>query len=299
MQSANANVVRSGSGRRPADFEVGTPTQRPWEVDAMPLYSSASLARGSGFVDRPIHPLSALHLTLAASVREVGDAGARLSLVEVRFPEAGYAGDALSSRTSIVAADHVRTMLVTDRGRVLCALERKGLPPADLLSSKTPLDFTELRHLAPQLAGADVWRRGPRQFGRTFGDFAAGQVYLHEGRRTVGALHDSRAIADVLVLGWTLALGSQDLAANALWDLGIKDAVVRGTLAAGDTLYAASQVVGVRDAGAFGAVTVRVVGVQNRTAADAFDDHGEALFGDADLDDKIVDVTRTLAVRKR
>ena len=69
----------------------------------------------------------------------------------------------------------------------------------------------------------------------------------------------------------------------------------------GDTLYAASKVLSVEG----DKVTFRLVGVKNRTSASAYAEHGDALFADelskkdAKLKEKVVEITRTLFVRRR
>ncbi len=73
----------------------------------------------------------------------------------------------------------------------------------------------------------------------------------------------------------------------------------------GDTLYAASKVLAIESGGDGARVTFRLVGVKNRTSASAFAEHGDALFTeelskkDGKIKDKVVEITRTLLVRRR
>jgi 2-methylfumaryl-CoA hydratase len=162
-------------------------------------------------------------------------------------------------------------------------------------------------------------------------DFTVGQVFLHDAGKTIGGsehmqltllfrnshpLHfdevyskahsfqKTRVVYGGLVLAWTLALTSRDLCGNALWDLGLSAGAHPNPTLAGDTVYAASRVLSVAPGGVgAGAVVLRVVGVKNQTAQQAYTEHGEALF-EAELDkpadrrikNKVVEITRTLYV---
>ena len=52
-------------------------------------------------------------------------------------------------------------------------------------------------------------------------------------------------------------------------------------------------------------MTFRLVGVKNRTSASAYAEHGDALFADElskkeqKIKEKVVEITRTLSVRRR
>jgi len=239
---------------------------------------------------------------------------------------------------------HVRTVLTNEQGRVLCAFERKALirggqvqgRPADppLPERVINPELSSLERLAPSLRHAANWAAGAPRFARVGGDFEVGQIYLHEFGKTIGEsehmqltslvrnshpLHfddvyckdssftKARVVYGGLVLGWTLALGSRDVAGNALWDLGLSDGAHPNGTAAGDTIYAASRVIAVEDRDSHVAVTLRIVGIKNRTALSAYETHGDALFADelgkkdagTKIVEKVVEVTRTLAVRKR
>ena len=117
----------------------------------------------------------------------------------------------------------------------------------------------------------------------------------------------TRVVYGGLVLAWTLALGSRDLCGNALWDLGLRDGAHPNPTLAGDTICAAAKVivVGTPDSGA-GAVALRLVGLKNQTAQEAYAAHGDALF-EPEIDkpkeqkiaSKVVEVTRTLYLPRR
>jgi 2-methylfumaryl-CoA hydratase len=349
----SVKIVRSIDGRALTDVQIGTTYLHRREVTIseamvaqlegaslvdreMPLFSSSALARASGFSDRPLHPIAALNLTLQlAAPEEREPAALRFAYLDVRYPDAGYVGDNVSACSTVVEIRptedgrgilRVRTILQTDDGRVLCAIDREALATGGRFGHRPPrrepaIDFLEMPHLPPSLTRRDGWRAGPRRAGRAFEDFTVGQVVCHEGEKSIdenepaqlaaalgrdGTAPRRRVVSGGLVLGWALALGARDLTPNALWDLGLIDGAHPQPVVVGDTIAAASRVVGVRDAGAFGAVTVRVVGVKNRSAASALAEHGPALFEEernkaagARIEDKVVEVTRTLAVRKR
>src|SRR3954454_16501502 len=149
-------------GRLLADFEVGATYEHPWEVtvdggtvalfqasflDATPIYSSAVFAKSCGLNDRPLHPLLCLNLGLSFSVHDVSEqAIAHLAYIDVRFPEAGYAGDTVRARSTVLDVKpsstgdkgvvHVRTALTNDKNQVLCAFERKALIRAGKLETR-------------------------------------------------------------------------------------------------------------------------------------------------------------------
>ena len=100
------------------DFVVGATYEHPWEVtisdgmvalfeasflDAMPLFTSAPLARQAGFADRPLHPNLCLNLALSFSVHDVSEqAIAHLAYLDVRYPEPGYVGDTVTARSTVL-----------------------------------------------------------------------------------------------------------------------------------------------------------------------------------------------------
>jgi 2-methylfumaryl-CoA hydratase len=355
-------TIRSVYGRQLEDFVASESYEHPWEVtvsdgmvalfeasflDATTVFTSAPRARALGLADRPLHPMLCLNLALSFSVHDVSEqAIAHLAYIDVRYPDAGYVGDTVSARSTVLGVKpassgdrgvvHVRTVLSTEKGRVICAFERKALIRGGKVSNR-PASAALPHGPDPAVASlpfGPTLRTGempPARFGRRFGDFSTGQLYVHETGKTIGEsehmqltalvrnshpLHfdevycktnsfaKQRVVYGGLVLGWVLALTSRDVAGNALWDLGLKDGAHPNGTVAGDTLYAASRVLSVEDRGDFGAVTFRIVGVKNTTAADALAKYGEALFTeelnkkDGKITEKVVEITRTLAVCK-
>jgi 2-methylfumaryl-CoA hydratase len=352
-------------GRLLSDFEKGATYEHPWEVtvdggtialfqasfqDAVPMFASSVFARAHGFRERPLHPLLCLNLALSFSVHDVSEqAIAHLAYIDVRFPEPGYAGDTVTARSTVLDVKpsstgdkgvvHVRTALTNEHGHVLCAFERKALIRAGKLDARpadprpptggTP-DVKELAHAPSQLVTHHAARVG---FGSFFGDFAVGDVYLHDVGKTVGAsehmqltqlvrnshpLHfdevyskdnsfaKQRVVYGGLVLSWVATLASRDVGGNALWELGLDAGAHPNGTVGGDTLYAASKVLAVKDHDAHsGEVTFRLVGVKNKTSAAAYAEYGDALFAEelskreGKIKDKVVEITRTLLVRKR
>jgi 2-methylfumaryl-CoA hydratase len=361
------STVRSKYGRLLSDFEVGKTYEHPWEVtvdagtvalfqasflDAMPMFASSAFAKRYGFADRPLHPLLCLNLALSFSVHDVSEqAIAHLAYLDVRFPEAGYPGDTVSARSTVLGVKpassgdkgvvHVRTVLTSDRDKVLCAFERKALVRAGKLDARpespwpagkpTP-ELSTLPHLPEPLRLAHEPPTSPPRFARFFENFQPGQVYLHDIGKTVGEsehmqltalvrnshpLHfdelyckdnsfaKTRVVYGGLVFGWVATLASRDVAGNALWDLGYDQGAHPNGVVGGDTLYAASKVLEVRDHGLHGQVAFRLVGVKNVTSAAAYEQHGDALFQeelakdkDKKIKEKVFEITRTLFVRK-
>lgn len=213
-------IIRNRYGRMLEDFTVGATYQHPWEVtvdagtiavfqasflDAMPAYASATFAKTLGFAERPLHPLLCLNLALSFSVHDVSEqAIAHLAYLDVRFPEAGYAGNTVSARSTVLGAKaassgdkgvvHVRTVLENEHGHVLCAFERKALIRAGSLQSR-PTDppsqaaaapsLTVLPHLPANLRAGLSGLPAPR-FACGFDDFTVGQIFLHDFGKTVG-----------------------------------------------------------------------------------------------------------------
>jgi 2-methylfumaryl-CoA hydratase len=354
-------------GRLLSDFEKGATYEHPWDVtvdggtialfqasflDASPIFASNTFARAYGFRERPLHPLLCLNLALSFSVHDVSEqAIAHLAYLDVRFPEAGYPGDTVTARSTVIDVKpsstgdkgvvHVRTALTNDHGHVLCAFERKALiragkiegrpadpPPSGLAAP----DVQALHRLPPALriSHSPSVRSG---FAGRFEDFAVGQVFLHDVGKTVGEsehmqltalvrnshpLHfdelysrdnsfaKTRVVYGGLVFAWVATLASRDLAGNGLWELGYTDGAHPNGTIAGDTLYALSKVLEVKDHGSgAGEVTFRLVGVKNKTSQAAYAEYGDALFAeelskkDGKIKDKVLEITRTLLVRKR
>src|SRR5438270_1075068 len=155
-------MIKNRYGRLLSDFEKGATYEHPWEVtvdggtialfqasflDASPMFASDAFARAHGFKERPLHPLLCLNLGLSFSVHDVSEqAIAHLAYIDVRFPEPGYAGDTVRARSTVLGAKpassgdkgvvHVRTIIENEKGRVLCAFERKALIRAGKLGER-------------------------------------------------------------------------------------------------------------------------------------------------------------------
>jgi 2-methylfumaryl-CoA hydratase len=209
-------------GRLFDDFEVGAAYPHPWEVtvdagsvalfqgsflDATPTYASARFAKDLGLKDRPLHPLLLLNLGLSFSVHDVSEqAIAHLAYIDVRFPEAAYAGDTLTATSMVLGVKpassgdrgvvHVRTSLVSDQKTTVCTFERKALVrgggrlqgrPDRALATKADVPPPGNTPRLPK-----ALRDAVRVPARTTGfagfakDFAAGDVILHDIGRTVG-----------------------------------------------------------------------------------------------------------------
>ncbi|APR85096.1 Mesaconyl-CoA hydratase [Minicystis rosea] len=234
---------------------------------------------------------------------------------------------------------HVRTHLVTDAGALVCSFERKALVRAGKVNDRPadpPHDLTqddaEPARLPPELRGelpAPVRRGG---FAFFWDDLEVGDVIAHPTGRTVTEaehvqlttlyrnshpLHTdehycrqhsfakTRVVYGGLVLSWVLSLTSRDTAGNAIWDLGLDDGAHPSGVLAGDTLFAASKVIAKEPRGPHaGAVTLRIVGLKN-TPARPLLDRGLDLFSpelgktSGKVNEKVVEITRTLLVRRR
>lgn len=234
---------------------------------------------------------------------------------------------------------HVRTQLVTDAGTLVCSFERKALVRAGRAMDRpahpahdVQQDDAEPARLPLQLRGdlAPPARRGGFAF--IWEDFEVGDVIVHpQGRTVTEAEHvqlttlfrnshplhtdeqyckqssfaKTRVVYGGLVLSWVLALTSRDTAGNAIWDLGLDDGAHPSGVLAGDTLFAASRVVAKEARGPHaGAVTLRVVGLKN-TPARPLLERGADLFTPelgkttGKVTEKVVEITRTLLVRRR
>lgn len=179
-------------------------------------------------------------------------------------------------------------------------------------------------------AGARRPRRGG--FATFWEDFEVGDVYAHEVGRTVsesehmqlttltrnshplhfderycqtGSFAKTRVVFGGLVLSWVLSLTSRDTAGNAIWDLGLDEGAHPSGVLAGDTLFAATKVLAKEERGPrAGSVTLRVVGVKGATPR-ALLEKGADLFTpelgktEGKVREKVVEITRTLLVRRR
>ena len=234
---------------------------------------------------------------------------------------------------------HVRTEVRNQDDVLVCAFERKALVRAGAILARPPDPPHDVRHdgveparLPAVLAGdlAPPARLGG--FATLFEDVVVGDVYAHDVGRTVSEaeamqlatlarnshpLHSdevyakthsfarTRVVYGGLVLAWALSLSSRDTAGNAVWDLGLDDGAHPSGVLAGDTLYAASQVLATEALGpTSGSVTLRIVGAKNvhtRTLLEAGADLFTPELGKTTgkVPEKAVEITRTLLVRRR
>jgi 2-methylfumaryl-CoA hydratase len=179
------------------------------------------------------------------------------------------------------------------------------------------------------LAGLAPARPG---FSLFWEDLAVGDVFAHEVGRTVSdaeamqlatlfrnshPLHTdekssekqsfakTRVVYGGLVLAWVLALASRDTAGNAIWDAGLDEGAHPGGVLGGDTLYGASRVEAKKPLGPHaGQVTLRVVGVKNVPAAQLLEAGADLFTPELGkqqdrVPEKVVEITRTLVVRRR
>jgi 2-methylfumaryl-CoA hydratase len=234
---------------------------------------------------------------------------------------------------------HVATRVTTETGALVCSFERKALVRAGKVDDRPrdpPHDVVHRDADPPRAPAVLLGRLPPRArlggFAWFWEDFAVGDVIVHATGRTVSEaepmalstlmrnshpLHvdehycktnsfaKTRVVYGGLVLSWVLSLSSRDTAGNAIWDLGLDDGAHPSGVLAGDTLYAASKVLAKQDRGAdAGSVTLRVVGLKN-TAARPLLEQGADLFTpelgktSGKVAEKVVEITRTLLVRKR
>jgi len=233
---------------------------------------------------------------------------------------------------------HVRTEVLTDADVLVCAFERKALVRSGFNTARPPDPPHEVvqGHVDParspafSLDEAAGMRRGA--FATFWEDLKVGDVIAHDVGRTVSEaeamqlttlarnshpLHlderycqtasfaKTRVVFGGLVLSWVLSLTSRDTAGNAVWDLGLDEGAHPSGVIAGDTLFAASKVVAKEDLGPrLGSVTLRIVGLKN-TPSRALLEKGADLFSpelgkaEGKVKEKVVEVNRTLLVRKR
>ena len=207
-------------GRRLDDFEVGATYPHPWEatidagmlavfqssfMDATPTYASSAFARQLGLRERPVHPLLLMNLGLSFSVHDVSEqAIAHLAYLDVRFPNACYAGDTVVASSEVLGAKatssgdkgvvHVRTVVETTDGVPVCTFERKALVRGGRLDGRPTAPFTHAQSLPPEIPRLPEPMRErvrlPRErrngFAGFFEDFAEGDVLAHYVGRTIG-----------------------------------------------------------------------------------------------------------------
>jgi 2-methylfumaryl-CoA hydratase len=237
MTSSRTSYRTPRYGRFLEEFEVGAVYEHPWEItvdaghqafcaasflDCSPVFASAHYARALGFRDRPIHPLALVNFGLSFSVHDVSEqAVAHLAYIDVRFPNASYAGDTLRASSTVLGVKpsgtgergvvHVRTVLTgegkgdggqAEGQRVVCQFERKvlvksrgtvtgGTSSADPIAHRSPsaVAASESREdsgpLVPSLFDRPLLARGRAGFPGYFEDFAEGDVICHDIGRTV------------------------------------------------------------------------------------------------------------------
>lgn len=356
---------RPSYGRRLDDFTPGDVYAHPWDVtiddgmsalfaasfqDATPVFASRTYARALGFRERPVHPFLLLNLGLSFSVHDVSEqAIAHLAYLDVRFPEACYAGDTVTASSRVLGVKptskgdrgvvEVRTVLENDRREVVCAFDRKALVRAGSVAERPALPYPQATQpdvsATSELPAPLRSRVAPAErhsgFAGFFEDFTPGDVFAHRVGKTVGesehmqlaqlcrnshpihfdevyckdnSFAKTRVVYGGLVLSWVLALTSRDLTGNALWDMKLTEGAHPNGVVAGDTLYATTRVLEKHEHDSnSGIVTLRVVGTKNQSG-DAWADT-EALLTpelgkkDGKISAKVVEITRTLLVRKR
>lgn len=321
-------LIEPRYGRLLDDFQIGDIYHHPWEVtiddgmlamfaasflDPNPLYSSRRYARELGFRDRVIHPLVMMNLALSFTVHDISEqAIAHLAYIDLRFPNAAYAGDTLTVASEILGVRaseskpdrgvvHLRTTGVNQNNEVVVAFERRALIPAGTLEGRAHAERDERTDLPGSVVEEDrlpkelskefklpEWKGRPRGF---FEDFEEGDVILHPWGRTVGAsehmqltmlsrnshpLHfdevysrersftATRVVEGGLVFAWVCSLASRDTSANALWEIGYDRGSHPAPVLTGDTLFAASKVIGKREySDRAGIVRFHLIGIKN------------------------------------
>ncbi len=259
---------------------------------------------------------------------------ARSTVIDVKPSSSGDKG-VVHVRTALTN-EHGHVLCAFERKALIRAGKLDARPAAAPAATLTAPDVKTLPHVPSQLVNPGAARIGFHGF---LEDFTVGDVYAHGVGKTVGAsehmmltqlvrnshpLHfdelyckdnsfaKTRVVYGGLVFSWTAALASRDVAGNALWDAGYENGAHPNGTIAGDTLYALSKVLEVDDLGSTsrsGDVKMRLVGVKNKSASAAYAEYGDALFSDelgkkdgqgqGKIKDKVVEVTRTLRVKKR
>lgn len=227
MNTQEPKIITPQYGRLLDDFKTGDIYHHLWEVtldegmlalcaasflDPNPLYASRRFAREAGFSDRVVHPMVLMNLALSSSVHDVSEqAIAHLAYINLRFPNAAYAGDTLSFTSEVLSARiseskpdrgivHVRTTAINQNHLAVVTFERKALIPAGKLENRAYPDSSEnqANHdlqadsigdstIAPEIAIGiknPLWTGRPRGL---FEDFTEGDIYLHGNGRTIGA----------------------------------------------------------------------------------------------------------------
>ncbi|HEY3138541.1 MAG TPA: MaoC family dehydratase [Blastocatellia bacterium] len=231
---------------------------------------------------------------------------------------------------------HLRTTGINQDGVVVVTFERKALIPTGKLEGRahpelkraaprSEPDKARTISLPFELAGeidTPAWPGRPRGF---FEDFEEGDVILHSIGHTVGEsehmqltiltrnshpLHfdevycrersfaRTRVVEGGLVFAWIASLASRDTTANALWEIRYDKGSHPAPVLAGDTLYAASRVIGKRDYNAqAGIVRFKLVGVKNETPASLLR-QGIDLF-EGRIDQRVFEIEREILLPTR
>ena len=213
-------VLKPRYGRMLEDFEVGAVYAHPWDVtvdagtvalfqasfmDATPTYASREFATALGFRDRPIHPLLLLNLGLSFSVHDVSEqAIAHLAYIDVRYPNACYAGDTVTAQSRVLGVKpassgdrgvvHVRTSVFQQDGKPVCVFERKALVRAGgkvegRIESPVVKQLDEPQNVEKMPAELRAWPEVPQRpaaFAGSFESLNVGDVYAHQVGKTVG-----------------------------------------------------------------------------------------------------------------
>lgn len=234
---------------------------------------------------------------------------------------------------------HVRTQVKNQDDALVCSFERKALVRAGRVVGRPvdpPQSVGEPAVDPPRCPEFDLEKEAPRPqrggFATFWEDFNVGDIYAHEVGRTVsesehmqlttltrnshplhfderycqtGSFAKTRVVFGGLVLSWVLSLTSRDTAGNGIWDLGLDEGAHPSGVLAGDTLFAASKVLAKEERGPrMGSVTLRVVGLKNAQARPLIE-RGADLFtpelgkAEGKVKEKVVEITRTLLVRRR
>ncbi len=238
---------------------------------------------------------------------------------------------------------HVQTVGVNQNGDAVLTFERKALIRAGKVEGrpKTPVrtltDLEEQRFSDLPFAPANAMAQADAARGvgqpHYFEDFTEGDVFVHDSGRTIGKsehmmlttlvrnshpLHwdhgycqehsfkKEMIVYGGLVLSWTLAMASWDIGGNVLWETGLDQGAHPAPVLGGDTIYAASKIVGKNQTSRYtGELKVRTVGVKNVHPEQLLND-GRDLFTaerskedkDARVAEKVVEITRDVIIRR-
>lgn len=189
-------------------------------MQANPLYLNEPYARAHGFSGLPLSPLMVLNVALSLGVQNDSEkAIAHLGYYNVEFPRPAYAGDTLSSETTVLSRRfrgvdgdgqprpgivRVRTRGYNRRGETVVCYERAILLPAEQAASAddegaqgTAPEETMPLPLSLPLTQTEVAvpRTGKESY---FEAFSEAEIILHANGRTVTDEH----------LAWTYRLGN-------------------------------------------------------------------------------------------